>query len=95
MIEEFVDDLFCCGYGDQIKMCCGICCMLCELCKDDSPEEEVEMHTTNHTLESSIPTAQPVNKNIIIDTNANPIYRIEEDVTTPNGTQIRRRTVQV
>ena len=95
MIEEFVDDLFCCGYGDQIKMCCGICCMLCELCKDDSPEEEVEMHRTNHSLESSIPTAQPVNKNIIIDTNANPIYRIEEDVTTPNGTQIRRRTVQV
>lgn len=96
MIEEFVDDLFCCGYGDQIKMCCGICCMLCELCKDDSSEEEeVEMHRTNHSLEASIPTAQPVNKNIIIDTNANPIYRIEEGVTTPGGTQIRRRTVQV
>ena len=95
MIEEFIDDLFCCGYGDQIKMCCGICCMLCELCKDDSPEEEVEMSHVQPSLESSIPTAQPVNKNIIIDTNANPIYRIEEGVTTPGGTQIRRRTVQV
>ena len=95
MIEEFIDDLFCCGYGDQIKMCCGICCILCELCKDDSPEEEVEMSHAQPSLESSIPTAQPVNKNIIIDTNANPIYRIEEGVTTPGGTQIRRRTVQV
>ena len=95
MIEDYIDDLFCCGYGDQIKMCCGICCILCELCKDDSPEEEVEMSHAQPSLESSIPTAQPVNKNIIIDTNANPIYRIEEGVTTPGGTQIRRRTVQV
>ena len=96
MIEEFIDDLFCCGYGDQIKMCCGICCILCELCKDDSSEEEeVEMTTRNPRLSENIPTAQPVNKNLIIDTNANPIYRIEEGVTTPGGTQIRRRTVQV
>ena len=95
MIEEFIDDLFCCGYGDQIKMCCGICCILCELCKDDSSEEEVEMTTRNPRLRENIPTAEPVNKNLIIDTNANPIYRIEEGVTTPGGTQIRRRTVQV
>ena len=46
-------------------------------------------------LDENIPTARPVNKNLIIDTNANPIYRIDEGVTTPGGTQIRRRTVQV
>ena len=74
--------------------------MCCELCKNDESsdveqDEEMELPRMTPRLDENIPTARPVNKNIIIDTNANPIYRIEEGVTTPNGTQIRRRTVQV
>ena len=38
---------------------------------------------------------QEANKNLIIETNARPVYRIEEGITTPNGTQIRRRTLQI
>ena len=67
--------------------------------KDDTPEvepdEELELPRMVPRLDENIPTARPVNKNLIIDTNANPIYRIDEGVTTPGGTQIRRRTVQV
>jgi hypothetical protein len=96
MIEEFIDDLFCCGYGDQIKMCCFCCCTLCEICKDEPEEnqEDIEMTRTTN-LHNSIPMAKPANKNLIIETNARPVYRIEEGITTPNGTQIRRRTLQI
>ena len=96
MIEEFIDDLFCCGYGDQIKMCCFCCCTLCEICKDEPEEnqEDIEMTRTTN-LHNSIPIAKPANKNLIIETNAHPVYRIEEGITTPNGTQIRRRTLQI
>ena len=96
IIEEFIDDLFCCGYGDQIKMCCFCCRALCEICKDEPEEnqEDIEMSRTNN-LHNSIPMAKPANKNLIIETNARPVYRIEEGVTTPGGTQIRRRTLQI
>ena len=100
MIEDYIDDLFCCGYGEEVKNFCECLCMCCELCKNDDstdvePDEEVELPRMVPRLDENIPTARPVNKNLIIDTNANPIYRIEEGVTTPGGTQIRRRTVQV
>ena len=100
MIEDYIDDLFCCGYGEEVKKFCECLCMCCELCKNDDstdvePDEEVELPRMVPRLDENIPTATPVNKNLIIDTNANPIYRIEEGVTTPGGTQIRRRTVQV
>ena len=100
MIEDYIDDLFCCGYGEEVKNFCECLCMCCELCKNDESsdveqDEEMELPRMTPRLDENIPTARPVNKNIIIDTNANPIYRIEEGVTTPNGTQIRRRTVQV
>jgi len=100
MIEDYIDDLFCCGYGDEIKNFCECLCICCELCKNDEssevePDEEMELPRMVPRLDENIPTARPVNKNLIIDTNANPIYRIDEGVTTPGGTQIRRRTVQV
>tara|TARA_B100000963_G_scaffold70065_1_gene58415 strand:+ start:172 stop:2271 length:2100 start_codon:yes stop_codon:yes gene_type:complete len=100
MIEDYIDDLFCCGYGEEIKNFCECICICCELCKNDEspevePDEELELPRMVPRLDENIPTARPVNKNLIIDTNANPIYRIEEGVTTPGGTQIRRRTVQV
>ena len=46
MVEEFIDDLFCCGYGDQIKDCLGCCCILCELCKDEDDNEEEQNRNT-------------------------------------------------
>ena len=100
MIEDYIDDLFCCGYGEEIKNFCECLCICCELCKNDEttevePDEEMELPRMVPRLDENIPTARPVNKNLIIDTDANPIYRIEEGVTTPGGTQIRRRTVQI
>ena len=77
-------------------MCCFCCCTLCEICKDEPEEnqEDIEMTRTTN-LHNSIPIAKPANKNLIIETNAHPVYRIEEGITTPNGTQIRRRTLQI
>ena len=53
---------------------------------DDTPEvepdEELELPRMVPSLDENIPTARLVNKNLIIDTNANPIYRIDEGVTT-------------
>ena len=100
MIEDYIDDLFCCGYGEEVKNFCECLCICCELCRNDDtpevePDEELELPRMVPRLDENIPTARPVNKNLIIDTNANPIYRIDEGVTTPGGTQIRRRTVQV
>ena len=100
MIEDFIDDLFCCGYGDQIKTCCTCCCILCELCKDDEDEEEpnrnsrIEMPRMAPPLVDTVPTAMAIEpRNLKID--INPMYRVEEGVVTPNGTTIRRRRIEV
>ena len=97
----YLDDLFCCGYGDQIKDCLGCCCILCELCESDkqdnresNTEPVVELPRMVPTLQDSVPTAMAVEtRNLKIDTN--PMYRIEEGVVTPNGTTIRRRRIEV
>ena len=34
IMEDFMDDIFCCGYGDNIKTCCFWCCM----CVDGAKE---------------------------------------------------------
>ena len=39
MIEGYIDDLFCCGYGEQIKDCCGFCCILFECCKNERNQD--------------------------------------------------------
>tara|TARA_Y100000768_G_scaffold383754_1_gene366458 strand:- start:378 stop:1880 length:1503 start_codon:yes stop_codon:yes gene_type:complete len=101
MVEEFIDDLFCCGYGDQIKTCCTCCCILCEICKDDDDNDEqpdrdtrVEMPRMVPPLVDTVPTAMAVEpRNLKID--VNPMYRVEEGVVTPNGTTIRRRRIEV
>ena len=101
MIEDYIDDLFCCGYGDQIKDCLGCCCILCELCESDkqdnresNTEPVVELPRMVPALQDSVPTAMAVEtRNLKIDTN--PMYRIEEGVVTPNGTTIRRRRIEV
>ena len=33
MIEDYIDDLFCCGYGEEVKNFCECLCICCELCK--------------------------------------------------------------
>ena len=101
MVEEFIDDLFCCGYGDEIKTCCTCCCILCELCKDEDDNEEeqnrnsrVEMPRMVPPLVDTVPTAMAVESgNLKINTNT--LYRVEEGVVTPGGTTIRRRRIEV
>ena len=101
MVEEFIDDLFCCGYGDQIKTCCTCCCILCEICKDEDDNEEeqnrnsrVEMPRMIPPLVDTVPTAMAIEpRNLKID--VNPMYRVEEGVVTPGGTTIRRRRIEV
>ena len=101
MIEDYIDDLFCCGYGDQIKDCLGCFCIFCELCKNDDNEVEhpdreqrVEMPGFAPPLVDTVPTAMAVeSRNLKID--VNPMYRVEEGVVTPNGTTIRRRRIEV
>ena len=99
MIEDYIDDLFCCGYGDEIKDCLGCCCIFCELCKNDDKEEHpdsegnVEMPSMVPPLQECVPTATVVAKNLKINTNT--LYRVEEGVVTPGGTTIRRRRIEV
>ncbi len=99
MIEDYIDDLFCCGYGDEIKDCLGCCCIFCELCKNDDKEEHpdsegnVEMPSMVPQLQECVPTATVVAKNLKINTNT--LYRVEEGVVTPGGTTIRRRRIEV
>jgi len=99
MIEDYIDDLFCCGYGDEIKDCLGCCCIFCELCKNDDKEEHpdsegnVEMPGMVPQLQECVPTATVVAKNLKINTNT--LYRVEEGVVTPGGTTIRRRRIEV
>ena len=40
MVEEFIDDLFCCGYGNVIKDCYSWCCLCFSLVNDDSTTDE-------------------------------------------------------
>ena len=101
MIEGYIDDLFCCGYGDQIKDCLGCCCIFCELCKNDDKEEhpdrevnvEIPSMTPALQVQECVPTATVVAKNLKINTNT--LYRVEEGVVTPGGTTIRRRRIEV
>ena len=99
MIEDYIDDLFCCGYGDQIKDCCACCCILCEICEEDDNKEEtggdIEMpRRIEPPLADTVPTAMAVEpKNLKIDTNT--LYRVDEGVTTPGGTTIRRRRYEI
>jgi hypothetical protein len=44
-------------------------------------------------LADAVPAIQDFQRNIKIDTN--PLYKIEEAVTTPNGTIIRRRRYKI
>ena len=73
---------------------------LCWFKKDDSDDEDktethIEMpNMTIPQLADDVPvTLQDYQRNIKIDTN--PLYKIEEAVTTPNGTIIRRRRYKI
>ena len=49
MIEDYIDQLFCCGYGEAIKNCCDLCCIFCELCEkdDNNKDDESDSSETN------------------------------------------------
>ena len=103
MIEDFIDDLFCCGYGDEVKNCCTFCCTWCDICRDNDTDNNeqypdrdprVEMPRMAPPLVDTVPTAMAIEpRNLKID--VNPMYRVEEGVVTPNGTTIRRRRIEV
>ena len=91
MVEEFIDDLFCCGYGNVIKDCYSWCCLCFSLVNDDSPTDE---EAPPPTLATVAPVAQAVDvtRNMKIEM---PRTIVEEGVTTPNGTTIKRRRLQI
>ena len=64
MIEGYIDDLFCCGYGEEVKNFCECLCICCEICKKDDapvvePDEELELPRMVPRLDENIPTARP------------------------------------
>ena len=91
MIEEFIDDLFCCGYGNVIKDCYYWCCLCAEAISDDSPNDEEAPPPTLATV-APIATAVDLSRNMKIEM---PHTIVEEGVTTPNGTTIKRRRLQI
>ena len=103
MIEDYIDDLFCCGYGDEVKNCFIFCCTCCDICRDNDTDRNeqqpdrdtrVEMPRMAPPLVDTVPTAMAIEpRNLKID--VNPMYRVEEGVVTPNGTTIRRRRIEV
>ena len=76
ILEDFIDDLLCCGYGSHIKNCLTCCCILCE--SDNNKEKKKE----DNNLEKDIQLSKiDIENNIKLDNHS---------VLTPNGT-IRRR----
>ena len=67
MIEDYIDDLLCCGYGEEIKKACsffGICCECCEP-TDKVEKQELELATIPKNNPPRIP------ENIIISRDPN------------------------
>lgn len=104
IMEDFMDDIFCCGYGDNIKTCCFWCCMCVDGAKEVSqtstPDEETGSQPHVPSLATLAPVATAVNlaTNVKLDSrmiemNASTI--VEEGVVTPRGTTIKRRRVQI
>ena len=104
IIEDYMDDIFCCGYGDNIKACCFWCCMCVDSAKEVSRtsthDEEIGHQPSVPSLATLAPVATAVNltTNVkldpkIIEMSATTI--VEEGVVTPRGTTIKRRRVQI
>ena len=61
MIEDYIDQLFCCGYGEVIKNCCELCCICCEICEkdDNNNDDESDNSETSHSQSKQPSTDQP------------------------------------
>ena len=101
-ITEYIDETFCCGYLETIKNIKDIICCCIE-CNDSLREEETDEHTSNNknSLEMVPPivTASPLEDSFsegkipqYLEMGAN---ITDETVTTPGGTRIRRRRVEI
>ena len=75
ILEDFIDDLLCCGYGNYIKNCFTFCCIFCE--SNDNNEKKEDNNKKMNIQISKI----DIENNMKIE---------ENSILTPNGT-IRRR----
>jgi len=104
IIEDFIDDIFCCGYGDNIKACCFWCCLCVDGAKESSQTSRHDEETGRQQTHPSLATFAPVATAVDLTTNVkldsrmiemNARTMIEEDVVTPRGTTIKRRRLQI
>ena len=58
MIEDFIDDLFCCGYGDEIKNCCTFCNICRECCENGNEISEESTHSKPQLPSLELPETQ-------------------------------------
>lgn len=92
MVEEFINDLFCCGYGSIVKDCCYWCCLCFDAVRDDSPNDEEAPPPPTLATVAPVAAAVDVSRNMKIEL---PHTIVEEGVTTPNGTTIKRRRLEL
>ena len=86
-LHDFINDYIFCGYREQINNVCCCCGFICDVCKEF--QENDEMHSTSNKK-----TPKLDKDKINVELTINPIHK-DVVITTPNGTEIRRRTVEV
>ena len=91
IVEEFIDDIFCCGYGQIIKDCYFWCCFCLGAVRDESTNDEEAPPPTLATV-APVAAAVDISRNMKIEM---PHTIVEEGVTTPNGTTIKRRRLEL
>ena len=77
--------------GSVIKDCYYWCCLCAEAISDDSPNDEEAPPPTLASV-APVATAVDLSRNMKIEM---PHTIVEEGVTTPNGTTIKRRRLQI
>ena len=86
-LDDFVDDYIFCGYKEQLDNMCCCCGFICNICKE-CQENEFDPPPVG----KDHPTLEQEDSNIKLT--INPIHT-EKTVTTPNGSEIRRRVVEL
>ena len=85
-LDDFIDEYIFCGYKEQLDSMCCCCGFICNICNQSLENEFDTSSRDKHT-----PTLEEDSN---IKLTINPIH-IEKTVTTPNGTEIRRRVVEL
>tara|TARA_B100000287_G_C20045207_1_gene548070 strand:- start:104 stop:439 length:336 start_codon:yes stop_codon:yes gene_type:complete len=86
-LDDFVNDYIFCGYKEQLDNMCCCCGFICNICKE-CQENEFDPPP----VDKDHPTLEQEDSNIKLS--INPIHT-EKTVTTPNGSEIRRRVVEL